>query len=176
MKYEYKTIRYIPYVGRSGACTLSYEEFDDYGLFAWQILEQGRLGWKVVASGCNSDGEITTVIMERISGQNETQKGRAKLARYIAPANLRREVGGDGYNAQAQCQCVRLGYGDGCHCGGGAFEHERGRRRAMSKDILDACCGGRMMWCQKTTRAFSRRIYALKKSHLQTGKRREAYL
>lgn len=91
MKYEYKTIRYIPYVGRSGACTLSYEEFDDYGLFAWQILEQGRLGWKVVASGCNSDGEITTVIMERISGQNETQKGRAKLARYIAPANLRRK-------------------------------------------------------------------------------------
>lgn len=84
MKYEYKTIRYIPYVGRSGACTLSYEEFDDYGLFAWQILEQGRLGWKVVASGCNSDGEITTVIMERISGQNETQKGRAKLARYVA--------------------------------------------------------------------------------------------
>lgn len=84
MKYEYKTIRYIPYVGRSGACTLSYEEFDDYGLFAWQILKQGRLGWKVVASGCNSDGEITTVIMERISGQNETQKGRAKLERYVA--------------------------------------------------------------------------------------------
>ena len=63
INYEYKTIRYIPN-GR-GIYTLSYEEFGDYGLFAWEILEQGRQGWKVIASGCNGDGEITTVIMER---------------------------------------------------------------------------------------------------------------
>lgn len=77
INYEYKTIRYIQHGGRGRAYTLSYEEFDDYGLFAWEILEQGRRGWKVVASGCNSDGDIATVIMERVSGQDEaeTQKG-----------------------------------------------------------------------------------------------------
>lgn len=65
--YEYKTIRYNPFIVGSAAYTLSYEEFDRLRTFCMGILEQGRRGWKVVASGCNSEGAITTVIMERVT-------------------------------------------------------------------------------------------------------------
>lgn len=79
MKYEYKKIRLCTdsreqYVGRQREAVPDVEE---------RINELGEAGWRLIHSENNGIG-LTFAVMERVSGQDEEQKGRAKLARYVA--------------------------------------------------------------------------------------------
>ena len=81
MKYEYKGIRRCDdsreqYVGRQREAVPDVES---------RINELGEAGWRLIHSENNGIG-LTFAVMERVSGQDEaeTQKERAKLARYIA--------------------------------------------------------------------------------------------